>query len=344
MAQHSPLGLSQSEINMWKRCPRQWYVTYYLGFLPADPAPTGARNVGIRLHTALEGHYGYQLDALLVIDLLYKAEIEAHPDDERELRSDWELSRIMLSGYLDWAAETAADANLQVIATEAEVRVPLPGFDGLVDLRAKMDQVVQDTDTGLLSFLDHKSADNFKRHEITELDPQMRMYSLIQMLDAGYPPPLVNQPAYQPMAGIPLVNGGIVNTLRRVKRTKNSKPPYYDRHPFRFSHEQLAATLIGMQQVASEILHARQVLGSQEREVRSLQAVNEAQLTVCRPVPIAGDCDWRCQLSAGLCQLMDQGTSWAEALAGSGRYVQGDPYAYYQRAGAAAIAAAAAAG
>lgn len=335
-AAHSPLALSGTELRDWARCPRKWLVTWYWGFLPADPAPTGLRNVGIRLHTALEGHYGYGLDPLLIIDLLYRTEIEAHPDFEVQLRADWQLSKIMLEGYLDWVAAEGADANLRVVATEAEVRVPLPGYD--VELRAKMDQVVQDTQTGLLAFLDHKSADSFQRHELIEMDPQMLLYSLIQWLDSGQPPPLVGQPP-QAMPGAVLVNGGIVNTLRRVKRSKSAKPPFYDRHPFRYSYERMAAMLARTQQAASEILAARKALDACGG---NLAAVNMVQLTVTRPVPLLHDCSWSCPLSGGLCQMMDDGTGWAEALVSSGRYVQGDPYAYYTRQGAAAIAAAAA--
>jgi hypothetical protein len=329
------IGLSSTEIGTWKRCPRKWLIEYYYGFLPADEVPTGNRNVGIRWHTAMEGRYGYGLDTKAVLGFLYREAIERCPDFEAELRKEWELSNIMADGYEEWVAEEGADANLRVAGVEAEVRVPLPGYEGAVDLRAKMDQIVLDTQTGLLSFLDHKSADNFRRPEIIELDPQMATYSLIQWLASGQPLPLPGQPVAL-RDGVPAVMGGIVRTARRVKRTSKSKPPYYHNHPFRFDQEKLAATYLHIRQAATEILHARQQLDSCGGDPA---AVQWAQLTVTRPVPLLHDCSWSCPLASGLCGMMDRGMGWMEALTASGRYVQGDPYAYYSRPGAGTIAA-----
>jgi hypothetical protein len=210
--------------------------------------------------------------------------------------------------------------------------VPLPGFEGAVDLRAKLDQVVYDSSTGLFSFLDHKTADDFKRHDMTEMDPQMAMYSLIAWLRSQGTAPV---PGMAPAIrnDLPLVNGGIINTLRRVKRTRNSKPPYYDRHPFRHNPEQLAATLAGIQQVASEILNARAQLDAAYSRGGVPEQIHWIQLTTMRPVKIIGDCDWRCPLSSGMCQMMDDGLGWMQALVSGGGYVQGDAYARYTRNG-----------
>lgn len=335
----APLAVSRTELSTWQRCPRQWLLKYYYGLVPAEVIPTGASAFGIRWHTAMECFYGYGKDLLKAIDAIYKDAIEQHPDFEAELRKDWDMAKIMAEGYLEWLAAEGKDADLKVVAAEQEVRVPLPGFEGLVDLRAKLDLVVLNLVTRLLSFLDHKTANDFKRGEIIEMDPQMAQYSLIQWLASGQSPPVLGAPV-QLRGDVPLVNGGIVRTARRVKRTAKSKPPYYGQHEFRFDQEQMAATLASTQAVVQEILHARRIMDAQGAEIRATAlAVQEGQLTACRPVKILHDCSWSCPFSSGLCQLMDAGTAWMEAIVGSGRYVQADPMAYYDRPDAARIAA-----
>jgi len=330
------IGLSNTELQQWKRCPRRWFVEHFLCFLPADEAPHGNRQLGIRVHTALEGHYGYGLDPGLVLDLLYRAEITEHPEFEKELRSDWELAKIMVAGYLDEVRDKSLDATLKVVLTEADVAVPLPGFEG-VYLRGKLDQVTWDTETGWFSFLDHKTADSFERHEVIEMDPQMKTYALIQwLINYGIPVP---GELPQLESNRPLVNGGIVNTLRRVKRTKQSKPPYYDRHPFRYTAEQLASHLLSTQQVASEILSARQQLSAAYQQGGTIEAINYWQRRICRPVPILHDCRWSCPLVGGLCPMMDDGSAWAAALEDGDRFVRADPYARYTRGGLDAVQA-----
>jgi RecB family exonuclease len=330
-----PVKISNSEMDRWKRCPRQWFVEYYLGYLPADPSPVSASGLGKRVHTAMEGRYGYDLDPLVVLAVLYAAELEAHPDWEKELNAEHELAKIMIEGWFKEAQEQGWEAGLNVIATEAEVAVPLPGFEGAVLLRGKLDQVTQDGD-GVMRFLDWKTAQDFMRDEMTEMDPQMQTYALIQWLAAGHPVPAAGQP-FDTDPDLPVVLGGIINTMRKVKRTRQSKPPYYSSHRFLFSPERLAAKLAGVQQVAAEIMNARYQLDAAYAAGGDAGLVNHLQRTICRPVEIPTDCAWRCSFSSGLCQLMSAGTGWIDALVSSGKYRQGDPYERYTRQGVEAL-------
>jgi len=315
------LAISRSEMETFARDPRWWYLTWYLQYQPAFQPPTGALNLGSRVHLAMQAKYGYDLDPLLVLDVLYAAEIEASGEYEKELRKEWELSRIMVEGYLEEAAAQGWDSHLKVIATEQEVCVPLPGVPG-VSLRVKLDQAVQDLDTGVLSFLDWKTGIDFAAAEYAREDPQMRLYSLVQWLAAGHPDP----PA-APLADRPAVLGGIVTVLKKVKRTKTAQPPFYRRESFVHSPEIMQATLRRCQYLAGEIIRARSMLAMAGSD---LDAVNQIQQGQLRRVWITGDCSWRCPHSKGMCQLMDRGGSgWAEALVSGGGYVQGDPYAYY---------------
>jgi hypothetical protein len=266
----------------------------------------------------MEGFYGYQLDPLAVLGLLYRFELEKHPDETEAIVAERDLADAMVSGYLEWLAETGADADLEVVATETDLQVPLPGVEGVM-LRARMDRVVRRISDGVLSFADDKTAATFEKHEYLELDPQMKFYALMQHL------------ATRDMENAPAVDGGMINTLRRVKRTAKSQSPYYQRDEFRFNPRVIQATHLRVQRICTEITEARQALDWCYTEGKGdLDLVNSVQATLLRPTPIPHDCRWSCPLAAGLCGMMDDGSDWPGALVSSGRYVQADPYLYYR--------------
>jgi PD-(D/E)XK nuclease superfamily len=312
------IQISNSELFTFGRCPRLWLLKYYLGYTPDADEVTGNRILGTRIHAALEGYYGYGLDPLSVLHLIYQFALQDFPDSERELVIERDLGSAMIEGYIEWLSAEGKDAGLTVVATEADVSVPLPGVPG-AELRAKLDQVTLDEATGLLSFLDHKTAATFERHEILMLNPQFRFYSLVQKLAAREVP------------GAPRVLGGLVNTLRRVKRTDKSKPPYYQRDPFRFNEDMINATLLKVTGLARKIVAARNSLDWIYTEGQAdLTLLNAFQQINLPPTPIETDCSWRCP-HVELCPMMDDGSDWVGALVRSGHYRQEDPYSYYDR-------------
>jgi len=307
--------ISNTEINTWQRCRRKWLISYYLGYQPDAEEVTGHRILGVRVHTALEGHYGYGLDPLAVLQLLYKFELEASPEFELELSAERDLASAMVEGYIEWAAETGADAGMAVVATEADVTVPLPGVEG-VSLRAKLDQIVYNELTGLHSFKDWKTAASFEQHDILALNPQFKLYSLVQKL--------------RNPGGV-LVDGGIITTLRRVKRTARSSPPYYQTDEFRYNPQTVNATLRKAQRIGYQIKKARQALDwvyAEDGGQGKADALDLVQQSLFPPTPIVRDCGWSCPFVT-LCPMMDDGSDWIGALVSSGHYRQEDPYAYY---------------
>lgn len=320
------ITISQSEMAMWARCPRKWFVTYYLGYVPAHESPANVRSQGTRIHTALEGHYGYGLDPVATLHLLYAIESQAHPDFEAELATEADTSVKMVEGYLEWAAAEGVDAGLQVVATEQDVTVPMPGFPE-VTLRAKLDQVFFREAAGTLSFMDYKTGAAFDRHEHLELDPQFRFYCLLQHMSAEITPG-------QAPPGVPAVDGGIVRTLRRVKRSSKSRPPYYAEDEFRYTPAVLSATWLRTHQLVSEIMAARIRIseGMADWQAPMLQ-LDMVQQAAARPVPMVHDCSWSCPLSGGTCSAMDDGSDWRGILESSGHWMRQDPYAYYSRDG-----------
>lgn len=312
----SNLAISNSELSKWARCPRAWMVEYYLGFRLADAPVTGNMPLGIRVHVALQAHFGHGLDAIAVLGILYQIEIAEHPEAEHDLRAEMDLALIMVTGYLEWAEETGDEADYKLIAAEAEVRTDIPGLPGVM-LRAKLDQAVQRISDGARLFRDWKTSANFDRHEMLALDPQMKTYCLIQqlMVRGGQDPPIVA--------------GGRITTLRRVKRSSASKPPYYRSDDFGFNPDTIDATLRRVRRLCQEIQIAREHLDQIYAAGGVLEVVNRFQREVLRPVPIPHDCSWSCPLASGTCAAMDDGSDWSGMLANSGRWEQGDPYQRY---------------
>ena len=308
------ITVSNTEIQTFMRCPRKWFVQYYLGYQPAEEEVTGNRILGVRVHTALEGMYGYGLDPLAVLQVLYQLELDASPEFETELLAERDLASAMVEGYIEWVASEGIDAGLTVVATEAELVVPLPGVEG-VQLRAKLDQQVLSEQTGLLSFLDFKTAGAFEKHEVLALDPQFKFYSLMHRL--------ITEP------GDPRVDGGIIRTLRRVKRSDKSKPPYYATDDFRYDPETINSQLRKVQRVAYQIRNARHTLDQVYLDSGGdMETVNLVQRSLFPPNEIPHDCKWSCPLVT-LCPMMSDGSDWAGVLTNSGYFKQEDPYAYY---------------
>ena len=306
--------ISQSEIYSWTRCRRNWFTTYYLGFVPTDEPVTGNRQLGMRVHSALEAYFGYQLDPVAVLALIYRTEASKAPDYTAELSAEENLAEAMVSGYLEWLAESGEDADFEVVATEADLRADLPGVPG-VQLRARLDQVALRKSDGLLFFRDYKTGDNFKRAEQLRMDPQMRTYTLVQHLLSG--------------AGGPKIAGGTIDTLRRVKRTAKAEPPFYRRDAFTYNPQEIAATLARIQAVARQIVEYREKLDALYRAGGDLDMVNAVQHFDFYPTWIMNDCEWWCPMRE-ICPMMDDGSDWSGSLVRSGRFRQADPYEYYR--------------
>lgn len=308
------ITVSNSEVATWDRCRRQWYLKYYLGAAPAEPDVTGAAVLGTRVHAALEGMYGYDLDPLAVLGTLYALAVDKFPDYRADLMAERDMASTMVEGYIEWAAEKGIDAGLRVVAVEQDVQVPVPGLP--VTLRARMDQVVLDEETGLLSFLDWKTGAAFTRHEHLALDPQFKFYSVVQKLARG--------------PGAPEVDGGIVRTLRKVKRGDRSRPPYYQEDRFRYTPQELDAAQVRISAICEQILSARAALDYIYREAGGqLDYVNAVQRIELYPSPRPAECRWDCPFVT-LCPMMDDGSDWPGVIVGSGRYIQTDPYRYYR--------------
>jgi RecB family exonuclease len=302
------LVISNSEIQKFKQCRRSWYVNYYLERSPktGNVKPVGATWLGTRMHAALESYYSPALDdidadgAIQVLREIYTMDTDEYPDYADELLEEWSLADIMLRGYFDWLEETGADSQLEVVGTEREYIAP---FTEDVAIRGRLDMVVLDRATGARLFLDHKNVIQFLDEAYLDRDEQAKFYMMLQRLTPS------------PAPSDTLVDGGIFNQLRKVKRSARAKPPFYLRTTVRHNSATLNSMYLRTYQAVTEIADLRGQLDD---------GASHEQFAYPHPTK---DCAWMCPLASGLCSMMDDGSDWQDFL--ENEWVHVDPYARY---------------
>lgn len=297
------LKLSNSTIRTFKRCPRHWYLAYVLGY-GTDPTranPVTVANLGIRVHLALEAHYGYELNALEALRVAYYLAAREHPDREDELNREYGYARTMVSGYLDWVEEEGIDADTRVISTEklVERELELPTGE-TVTLMAKLDQKVRRNRDGAVLFRDFKTVGTLSKAHLLILDEQMRFYSLLETLNARE----TGERA----------DGGLYTMILRSKRTPRANGPFFQQVEVSYNQHDHDSMLARVTAVTTRISQARRdlVAGGDHRAIA---------------YPNPGDyCGWSCPFTL-ICPMMDDGSRWEDALRAN--FVQHDPYGYY---------------
>lgn len=316
--------LSNSELQAIKRCPREWWLAWYRRLSPRTEKLGGVRGTGARLHVALATLYSIEpgdpaaaldvvqredmVTAQLALDAALSDDARADAvDDIRELRDAFVLEAIMLEGYLEWLAETGADEHLEVIASETYVEAPILFDDDVaiqrfgvpVYLIGKIDARVRHRVTGRRLFIDHKTGD-FPRRQTLRLNPQMKHYHVIEWLSTNI---------YAPNC-----DGALYNTLRRVKRTRASKPPYYRRDAVDHTPYELQGYHLQLQAGVANILNT----------TRALDAGGHP-LTLVPPTP-SRYCEWGCAFYK-ICPMFDDNSRVEAAV--DDLYQVGDPLSYY---------------
>lgn len=223
------------------------------------------------MHEALQAHYqgGDPLAALS--DYWAPVLQDMGPEDPNrfQLEKDVELSGIMVDGYLDWVAEEGVDAGLTVVACEEEVTWETDEFV----LHGTIDLVLSDPD-GNLFLMDHKTTASFAAlvdRRLT-LNFQLLTYAVLCEEFFGVHPA-----------------GAELNMLRKVKRTANAKPPFYQRESVHFNQHQLAAHRQHIQAIVRDM------------ENPSIYPV------------VDQDCSWKCPFLP-VCAMADDGSDYEGAL------------------------------
>lgn len=338
--------ISQSELMAFRECRRRWYLGTYLGLDTRRQSFAGAKELGSRIHDALEGYYSPKMKfkgiktANDVINVYTKhaaaeGEIVIGTAAEDSWRKDVELGRIMLEGYFEWLETEGEDVFLTVEDAEEQVAVPLlfdgepvysyapphevlpvvgegraePGTPLQVHLVAKLDLRVRDQRTERRAFLDHKTVGSINDlPKRADIDEQFLFYVLVEML-------LAKERGEDPAQA---TSGGIYNMLRKVKRTASATPPFYKRYPVHYTVDQIRGYWAQMSGIVRDLL-----------DVERRLAAGEDPKHVVYPTP-GRDCDWKCEFRS-LCPMVTDQRSDSIGMM-QAEYLTGDAYARYDGA------------
>ena len=298
----NPLRISNSEVQTFKDCRRKWWLSYYRRLQPRQKDFTGALALGSRIHEALDRYYSKGIPLLdahaQLVEEDKKILIENYRDTY-DLESEAELGRIMLEGYLQWVEENGIDAELEMISTEEIIEMPL--FDNRIVLQGKIDMRVRRRADGVRMFRDFKTVGGSFTDfgSIAHMNEQILTYMMLETAQ--------NKEGER-------TEGGIFTMLKKVKRSANARPPFYDQIEVRHNVFTLRSFWQRIHGVLTDLLHTRKVLdeGGDHR-------------FIAYPRP-SRDCKWKCQFFT-LCPLFDDGSAAEQAL--GEMFEESDPYGYY---------------
>lgn len=324
--------VSNSEVQTFKDCPRKWWLAWHRGLKLKRRPVSGASSTGRRIHVALAAMYSPNATrnsatrALLEAQLADRVELEGQlvaaqfaensetlvgvlGEDLEKLLRTFDLEHAMLEGYQEWIEETGVDQHLEVVSVEQRVEVDLfsesdargRGWRYPVRLIAKLDARVRNTLTGALKFIDHKTVGTL-HDPILGINQQMLHYQVIDMI---YGPP-----------DKPRAEGALYNMLRKVKRTRASKPPFYARVPIDHNYHELFGYIRQLTGVIDQLERAETVL-------EETSGPNHQRAVPSRP---SRDCVWKCEFFK-ICRMFDDGSRVEAAI--EEYYEVGEPLAYY---------------
>ena len=298
-----PIHISNSEVQTYKDCRRKWWLSYYRRLQPKSKQMTGALALGSRIHEALDMYYSKDIPLLeahsQLIDIDKKILVESYRDTY-DLESEAELGRIMLEGYLQWVEENGIDAELEMISTEEIISMPL--LDNSVVLQGKIDMRVRRKADGVRMFRDFKtvggSFTDFS--SMAHMNEQILTYMMLETAQ--------NKEGERS-------EGGIFTMLKKVKRTANARPPFYDQIEVRHNIFTMRSFWNRIHGTIADLMNVRKALDT---------GAEPSYVAYPRPTR---DCKWKCQFFA-ICPMFDDGSAAEQALSDS--YEVADPYAYYE--------------
>jgi len=298
----SGLSISHSELRTWALCRRRWWLSYFRLQQPKNDSPVGVVHIGSAIHLALEGYHGYNLDPLAVVRWSYQDIISQRPEFERDLLKDQDMALAIVEGYVSWIEENGTYSDLEVLATEHELKVPVTLADGTtVTFRAKLDQLVRRVSDGRRQTVDFKSVGTLAKANTLTLDTQMRFYTLLLALSEA-------DPAKR-------ADGALYIMLKRSKRTERAKGPFYEVASISYNKNDLNNTWLRSRAIAGEIIAARDTLNA---------GADHHSVVWQNPTDF---CSWGCQY-AKICPMFDDGSRVEDML--KAEYETTMPYLYYE--------------
>ena len=306
---------SNSEFATFKRCRRKWWLGWFRHLKPLVESRTGSGPLGTMVHRSLapwyvpedyvhEGildpagnKYVGPIDPRETVERLIReakaAVIESWAHDPQsadaeltELDKQNDYVRAMVDGYMRWLEETGADQDLEILGSEVMVQLEL--FDGRI-LIGRLDVRVKRHSDGVRLYIDHKTCQNFPDLQRSlKNSEQMPTYMLLERTTA--------------LAEEERAQGAIFNGLRKVKRTVNAKPPFFDRFDKQWNEHELESQWMRIHGQVRDIeeVEARLNRGEDPRFVAYPNATK--------------DCHWQCEFYP-VCPMFDDGSRAEDMLA-----------------------------
>lgn len=313
------MRISQSRLKTHLRCKRKDWLQNVRRLAPRLYGPTGPLQSGTRVHEALEAFYtpGSTTDPRQALEdaigramgeyAAQCAKLDVEPDAAvlDRFRKDTDLERAMVEGYFEWLIDTGADSTLQFITAEEQMMITSDqlgaDFGRLVEIVGKLDARAVDEVTGYTLFVDHKTVQNFAQTLPTlQSDPQMLHYHLLLSI----------------LRPDEHVDGALYNMLRKVKRGKTAKPPFYMRETIVHNAAEIESYRLRLIGLITTVI---------EFEDRITQLGDLGPQMFAPPNPTR-DCAWECPFF-DVCGMFDDGSRIEAAL--HELYEERDPLARY---------------
>ncbi|QDK02686.1 exonuclease [Gordonia phage Phendrix] len=301
------IRVSQSDLSLFKADRREWLLGSYLGLRPKNQPVYGPLRLGTRVHSALERYYGMGHDLVESYLEIAEEELEGIREsgvvfDEKSWRDEADLGRIMLTGYVEWLEETAADSNLKVLGAEEKLSHTFEINGTPIELRGKIDLRARDTFTGQNLVVDWKTTSSIPF--MTRMAPrseQLLTYMTLERLNGQSDPDFALQ-------------GARFVLLRKTKRTTNAKPPFY-------THVDVHHNEIRLRNFYN------QLWGTLADYMRVVDALDRGidHRVVAYP---NGNASNRWSIFTDVNQMMDDGSRVEDMIADL--YVQSDPHERYE--------------
>lgn len=300
----TPVIITHSDIQNFLSCRRKWYYNYVLDFSSPEPL-TGPLALGTRVHAALEALYlGETDDPVAWIDAKGREDLaalevnnDAKPWDFDKMYEDMIVGRNCVEIYMQWLADTDADANLRTVSVEEKVEVPI--LDGRAILRGKVDLLQEDVTSGLLCVNDFKTTADWGGGLREQLERSYQHWCYLIGMQYTYPDRNVECARY--------------TVLRKVKKIPATAPkvPLIQRFTVPATRRNIGMKTAQIERIALEMINLR----------------DKTDPAVFYPAP-GKACTW-CDFKAP-CEIADESIEASLALLGSGKYVQGRRYDRYR--------------
>lgn len=299
--------VSQSRLKDFQRCKRRYWLRHVRRLAPRLHGPVGPLQSGSRVHEALDAFYQphMSLDPRQALENAINESLNEYVKACKALgvepdaivldkfKKDTDLERAVIEGYFEWLEDTGADAYLQVIASEEQISVTSDQIGAELGrpfvVVGKLDARVIDEVTGFTQFVDHKTVQNFAQVLPTlQGDPQMLHYHLL--LSLMYPDEHVD--------------GALYNMLRKVKRSKTAKPPFYQRETIVHNAAEIESYRLKLIGLVTNVF---------EFEGRIAQ-LGDVGVKMFAQTTKTQTCAWDCDFF-NVCDLFDDGSRVEDAIA-----------------------------